>query len=180
MKKTLLLFVVLLITTIETTHAFTLKNSATLNIEINKDTLRLAELDRYWEALAKTVREGDFEGYGAAYHEDAVVVFATGKNKVSIPLAKALAGWKQGFDDTKAGENKSGVEFRFSQRIGDATTAHETGIFKYYTSSTNGENNLEIMVHFEMLLIKKDGKWLGVMEYQKNQASLEEWEALEY
>lgn len=178
MKKTLLLFVVLLITTIETTHAFTLKNSTPLNIEINKDSLRLAELDRYWEALAKTVREGDFEGYGAAYHEDAVVVFASGKNKVSVPLSKALASWKQGFIDTKNGKNISNVEFRFSQRIGDDTTAHETGIFIYTTSESDGKNKVQYRTHFEMLLVKRDGKWFGVMEYQKSDATEEEWEAM--
>ena len=56
---------------------------------INKDSLRIAELDKYWEELSRTVIEGDFEGYGAGYHPDAVVIFATGKNKISIPLAKA-------------------------------------------------------------------------------------------
>ncbi|WP_298554001.1 hypothetical protein [uncultured Algibacter sp.] len=175
MKKTLVFLAIMLITNIKTTYAFIPKKS---NTEINKDSLRIAELNQYWKALSKTVKEGDFEGYAAAYHEDAVVIFATGKNKVSVPLAKALASWKQGFNDTKAGKNKSGVTFRFSQRIGDATTAHETGIFKYYTSDSNNKNNVEIMIHFEMLLVKKNDKWLGVMEYQKNQATLKEWEAL--
>lgn len=147
--------------------------------EVNTDSLRIAELDRYWEALSKTVSDGDFESYGAAYHPDAVVIFATGKNKTSVPLAKALAGWKQGFDDTKAGKNKAGVTFRLSQRLGDETTAHETGIFYYWTSNIDGSNKQGIMVHFEMLLVKKDGKWLGVMEYQKDPATKEEWEALD-
>ena len=59
------------------------------------------------------MRDGDFKGYAATYHKDAVVVFASGKNKVSVPLSKALAGWEQGFIDTKKGKNKSNVEFRF-------------------------------------------------------------------
>jgi hypothetical protein len=29
-----------------------------------------------------------------------------------------------------------------------------------------------------MLLVKKEGKWLGVMEYQKANATKEEWENL--
>jgi ketosteroid isomerase-like protein len=178
MKKTILPLVVLLIATIETTFAFTLKNSATPTIEINKDSLRIAELDKFWTELARTVREGDFESYSATYHEDAVVIFASGKNKTSIPAAKALAGWKQGFIDTKSGKNKSDVKFRFSQRIGDKTTAHETGIFIYTSSNSNGENEVQYRVHFEMLLIKRDDKWLGVMEYQKSDATEEEWEGM--
>ncbi|WP_223032990.1 nuclear transport factor 2 family protein [Hanstruepera marina] len=173
MRKIILLIAILVSVQTISAHSPVLPS-----FEINPDSLRIAELDKYWEALSKTVSDGDFEGYGAAYHPDAVVIFATGPNKTSVPLAKALAGWKQGFDDTKAGKNKAGVTFRLSQRIGDDTTAHETGIFNYWTSDANGDNKQEIAVHFEMLLVKKDGKWLGVMEYQKDPATEEEWEAL--
>lgn len=141
------------------------------------DSERIKELDKFWAELSRTVREGDFEGYAATYHEDAVIIFASGENKTSVPISKALAGWKQGFMDTKAGKAKSGVKFRFSQRIGDETTAHETGIFAY-TSQTDGES-VEHLLHFEMLLVKRDGEWLGVMEYQKTPATRQEWDALD-
>ena len=160
----------------------------TSSLEENKKTIlksdflqgasRIQELNAYWNTLAKTVADGDFEGYRDGYHKDAVIVFASGKNKTSVPLKKALAGWKQGFIDTKNGKNRSQVAFRFSQRIGDATTAHETGIFLYATSDADGKNKKEYPTHFEMLLVKKHGKWIGVMEYQKSNATLKEWNAL--
>ena len=34
---------------------------------------RLNGLDAYWREAARTVREGDFEGYKATYHPDAVL-----------------------------------------------------------------------------------------------------------
>ena len=128
--------------------------------------------------LSQTVREGDFEGYKAAYHEDAVVIFATGENKFSLPISKALAGWKQGFMDTKAGKVKADVKFRFSQRIGDETTAHETGIFYYSAQDKDGKSIASSYTHFEMLFVKRDGSWYGLMEYQRSTATQEEWEAL--
>jgi len=149
-----------------------------LKSDFLQESSRIQELDAYWNALAKTVKTGDFEGYRDGYHKDAVIVFASGKNKTSVPIQKALDGWKQGFIDTKNGKNKSHVAFRFSQRIGDATTAHETGIFLYVTSDADGKNKKEYPTHFEMLLVKKHGKWLGVMEYQKSNATLKEWNAL--
>jgi len=149
-----------------------------LTSDLLQESSRIQELNAYWEKLAKTVIEGDFEGYGNGYHKDAVIVFASSKNKTSVPLKKALAGWKQGFIDTKNGKNRSHVAFRFSQRIGDATTAHETGIFLYSTSDADGKNKKEYPTHFEMLLVKKNGNWLGVMEYQKSNATLKEWNAL--
>ena len=144
--------------------------------ETQQTSDRISELDAYWNELARTVREGDFDGYSAAYHDDAVVIFAMGKNKTSIAISEALAGWKQGFIDTKNGKVKSDVKFRFSQRLGNNNTAHETGIFNY--SSKGGDTNVDIYIHFEMLFVKKNGKWLGVMEYQKSYATKDEWNAL--
>jgi ketosteroid isomerase-like protein len=148
------------------------------NLEILKESPRNSELNNYWKELSRTVREGDFEGYKATYHEDAVVIFATGRNKVSNSLSTALAGWKQGFDDTKSGKVKSDVTFRFFQIIGDDTTAHQTGIFHYTSIASDGKVLANQLVHFEMLLVKKHGRWLGVMEYQKSMATQEEWDAM--
>ena len=140
-------------------------------------SIRIAELDRYYAQLSRTVREGDFEGYSAGYHEDAVVIFASGENKVSMQIADALAGWKDGFMYTKKGQDISHVEFRFSQRIGNETTAHETGIF-LYSNGKSTEDPTVYITHFEMLLVKRDGVWIAMMEYQKGDATREEWEAL--
>ena len=81
----ILLFAIVLIGSFETT-----KVSNT--IETPEDSSRLAELDRFMSELSRTVREGDYEGYKATYHDDAVVIFATGENKVSLPVSKALDG----------------------------------------------------------------------------------------
>ena len=59
---------------------------------------------------------------------------------------------------TKAGEMKASVEFRFSQRLGDATTAHEEGIFRYAATGEDGKENAEY-IHFEALLLKREGRW---------------------
>ena len=142
------------------------------------DPNRIEELNTFYSNLSKTVAEGDFDNYSKAYQEDAVVIFAFDKNKISLPIKKALAGWKQGFEDTKKGKSISSVEFRFSQRIINETTAHDTGIFVYSTSNSDGSNKVEYPIHFEMLLVKKNNKWLATMEYQKSRANKEEWKAL--
>jgi len=150
----------------------------TISAQTTKETTRLAELDAYWTQLSKTVKEGDYKGYGAMYHSDAVVIFASGKNKSSMPITDALAGWKKGFDETKAGTRNDTAEFRFSQRIGNETTAHETGIFCFTTRDANKKITGTYIVHFEMLLVKRDNRWYGVMEYQKTNGTQAEWDAL--
>ena len=175
----LLLITTIFIASIGTTKANNLNRNSPGVMGAPNDSLRLIELDHYWAELSRTVRTGDFEGYKAAYHADAVVVFASGNNKVSIPITSALANWKQGFNDTKTGKTHDSVDFRFSQRIGDETTAHETGIFFFKSTDSDGKIIAEYIVHFEMLLVKRNNAWYGLMEYQKSTATREEWESLE-
>lgn len=143
------------------------------------DQLRLSEIDKtYWTEISRTVKEGDFEGYKATCHPNAVLVTTSGKNKVSYPMTEALARWQQGFTNTKQGKQLDNVQFRFSQRIGDATTAHETGIFYFTSRDSQGKLLSEGYTHLEALLVKREGKWVCLMEYQKAKATQAEWEAL--
>ena len=101
------------------------------------DESRLTELDAYWAEVSRTVTEGDFEGYKATCHEEGVLV--SGVKATSYQLATALKRWKPDFDATKAGETKADVAFLFSQRLGDAETAHETGIVRYTSEKAGGK-----------------------------------------
>jgi len=69
------------------------------------DLTGIAEIDKnYWVEISRTLREGDFEGYKATCHDNAVLVTTSGKNKLSYPMTTALARCKQGFLDTKQGK----------------------------------------------------------------------------
>lgn len=136
---------------------------------------RLTELDAYWAEVSRSVREGDFEGYRATCHPEGILV--SGNSKKSYPLTQALARWKQGFADTKAGKIKASVEFRFSQRWGDDTTAHETGMFLYSSTNAEGKTSRDYL-HFEALLTRKKSGWKILMEFQKSRATEAEWKKL--
>ncbi len=141
----------------------------------DKQDARLAQLDAYWAEVSRSVREGDFKGYTATCDPQGVLVSVT--KMTSQPLSVALARWEKDFTDTKSGKVKATVEFRFSQRVGDETTAHETGIFRYSTLDSEGKRNQEHL-HFESLLVQKVDGWKTVMVYQKSKASPQEWDAL--
>lgn len=138
--------------------------------------LREQELDAFWAEVSRSVKEGDFQGYAATCHSEGVLV--SGSSGASYPLSRALVRWEKGILETQSGEIKASVEFRFGQRLGDATTAHETGIFRYETEK-DGEVSV-FLIHLEALLVKKNQRWQVLMEYQKSEASEEEWEALEH
>ncbi|HIG83109.1 MAG TPA: hypothetical protein EYG40_00080 [Verrucomicrobia bacterium] len=136
---------------------------------------RIKELNDYWAEVSRSVREGDFQGYKATCHKEGVLV--SGTNNSSYPLSDALVRWKKDFTATKEGKMKASVEFRFSKRISDPTTAHETGIF-LYSSGDSGENLKKEYIHFQALLVKIKGGWKIMMEYQKSKASQVEWNKL--
>jgi ketosteroid isomerase-like protein len=138
-------------------------------------TQRLRELDEYWSRVSKAVREGDFEAYQATCHPLGTLV--SGNKNMSQPLSTALARWKQEFIDTKSGAMKAQVEFRLSRRIGDATTAFETGIFRYESQRKGAEPKVEY-VRLEALLLKENGRWQIMMEHQRESATEQEWQAL--
>ncbi len=137
---------------------------------------RLAQLDTYWAEVSRSVKEGDFEGYKATCDSEGVLVSVSKMN--STPLSVALARWEKDFTDTKSGKVKATVEFKFAQRVGDQTTAHETGIFLYSTLDTQGKRSQEYL-HFESLLVKRKDGWKTLMEYQKTKATQQEWDAME-
>ena len=141
--------------------------------QANGDTK--AEVDAYWHALAKTVRDGDAAGYRALYHDDAVVVMVESDKSYTIDAMMKV--WAPGFEATAAGKMQADVEDRFSKRIIGEDTAWESGIFHYWTIGETGKR-ADHYAWFESLLVKKDGKWLQTMELQRKTATLEEWDAM--
>lgn len=138
---------------------------------------RLAELDSYWVALAKTAKEGDFDGMKALYHEDAVLV----KTDTTIAISEAFKyRWKKEIMEVRDGIRANELEFRFTKRIGNDITAYEKGIYHYTSIETESGNVLgDAYIHFETLLIKEDDQWVALMEYQKTEATQAQWNSIE-
>lgn len=136
---------------------------------------RVAELDAYWAEVSRCVKEGDFEGYEVTFHRDAVLV--SGSKNEAYPISKALKRWKPDFTGAKSGEIKADVAFKFTMRLGDATTAHETGMFLYSRVNADG-TRIAAYIHLEALLVKKRGKWKAIMEYQKSEGTKEQWDRI--
>ena len=135
----------------------------------------MAELDAYWAAYSRTVAEGDFEGYGALYHPDGVLVSVnSGTSQLNSTF---MVGAEPEFAANREEGASASVAFRFSQRLHDEVTAHETGIFRYANTPSGGTEKVAL-VHFDALLVKKDGGWLMLMEYQRGRATQQEWDDL--
>ena len=133
-----------------------------------------ADIDRdVWVPVAASVANDDIVAMGRVYHPAAVLVTKAGTK----PIAAALDGWGKDIVVARTNGVRASVEFRFSSRRDDATTAFETGIFKYTTTDRAGVSKPGY-TQMEALLVKHDGKWRLVMEHQLDPATEAAWNAL--
>jgi hypothetical protein len=93
------------------------------------------------------------------------------------PIKETLAGWGRDMVAAKAKGNRATVEFRFSQRQDNTTTAFDRGLFKYTVIEKSGASSSKYYP-FEILLAKSNGKWLILMERQFAEVSQDAWDKL--
>ena len=133
-----------------------------------------AEIDRdVWSVLVTTVATDDIVGMGATYFPDAVLV----SPQSTAPIKTTLERWGRDMAAAKAKGSKASVEFRFSRRQDDATTAFEAGIFKYTVVDKSGAGAPKYYP-FEQLLVKTNGKWRVLMERQFAEVTQAAWDKL--
>jgi len=126
-----------------------------------------------WSVFVATVAVDDIVGMGRAYFPDAVLVSPKGTR----PIKETLDGWGRDMVAARARGDKATVEFRFSRRQDDSTTAFEAGIFKYTVIARSGASTSKFYP-FEELLLKTDGKWRVLMERQFDVVTQEAWDKL--
>ena len=126
-----------------------------------------------WEVISATVAANDSEGMAAVYHPDAVLVSPRG----TVAIAEQLVKWGEGMERIAREGRGATVAFRFSSRQDNAGTAFERGMFRYAETDEHGVEQ-PVFIPFEALLVKKDGRWLMVMERQLEAADETAWNAL--
>jgi len=132
------------------------------------------DIDReVWSVFVATVATDDIAGMGRVYFPDAVLVSPNGTR----PIKDTLEGWGRDMVAAKARGDKATVEFRFSRRQDDSTTAFEAGIFKYTVIARSGASTPKFYP-FEELLVKTDGKWRVLMERQFDLVTEDAWDKL--
>ncbi|MBK8247161.1 MAG: nuclear transport factor 2 family protein [Gemmatimonadetes bacterium] len=126
-----------------------------------------------WKPVAASVVNRDIVAMGRVYHTDAVLVSGNGTQSISA----ALDGWGKGMVEEKAKGNRATVEFRFSKRQDYAETAFETGVFKYTVFDKAGTATPSYR-QLETLLVKRQGRWVILMERQLDAVTESAWNAL--
>ena len=144
--------------------------------ELNSQPNKELEIDRVWSELVLSVKKGDFSKYKTFYHEDAVLISQA--NQTTATIKDAFVRWEEGFRQTRSGKIKTNLEVRFKKRLADKKTFFEEGILKYWTTDSEGNENISFL-EFEAVWIKKGKEWLMIMENQKSFLDEIEWNKLE-
>ena len=115
-----------------------------------------SELDALWERVVQSVRTGDPDLYLSTYHPDAI--FVSARRGISRTVVADVEANRDAWRATAEGRADRDLEFRFTRRIHDGNSAHETGLFRY--TSVEGGTRSVATIHFTAALVKVDGEWL--------------------
>ena len=127
-----------------------------------------------WQVISQSVIDRDIVAMGSTYHPDAVVVNA----EKTSPISSTLIRWGEGMQKEIENGTSATVAFRFSERMDNEDSALETGIFNYISTDAAGLET-SIYINFQTLLVKKNDRWLFVMEHQLDDTDKAAWEALQ-
>ena len=126
-----------------------------------------------WQVIAATVVGSDIVRMGKVYHPAAVYVDGRG----SQPIAEVLAIWGKDMVTMKQAGSTATVELRFGKRQDNATTAFESGAFRYTVIDKAGVRTSSTIA-FEALLTKLNGSWRILMEHQIGPIDAAAWDRL--
>jgi len=126
-----------------------------------------------WKPVSAAVAADDAATLASVYHPEAVLVTSEGTQ----PIADALAGWSRDMEAAKRAGTRAAVAFRFESRQDGASTAFETGVFEYATTTKAGERSVRY-TRFEALLVLREGRWLFLMERQLGPVDEGVWRSL--
>jgi|GEM_PF-1268240 len=140
---------------------FSLQIQAQQNEKLHEQNLE--EINDVWGDFMKAFANNDYT-LMAEIHSKKLIRIGGGNN---IRDYKAyIDGYKETFENANAASTKNNIELRFFERISDAKTASERGIYKL-TRTTNGEEQ-SFYGEFHVLFKKKGGKWKIIMDYDNN------------
>ncbi|MCL4215360.1 MAG: hypothetical protein KJZ74_15770 [Gemmatimonadales bacterium] len=133
-----------------------------------------AELDAFWAGVVRSVTDWSIPAQKATYHPDAVGVTGTRSSYKTYHLWSEFAAKEADPAEMSAPPKSRILEFRFSSRVHDATTAHEVGLYHYWEE---GQDHYYGTV--DSYLVRKDGLWRILVEIQLELAMTEaDWNAL--
>lgn len=133
-----------------------------------------AELDTFWAGVVRSVTEWSIPAQKATYHPDAVGVTGTTSSYKTYRIWADFAAKEAASGSQDAPGKRRVLEFRFSSRVHDATTAHEVGLYHYWEDGAE-----HYYGKVDSYLVKKDGHWRILVEIQYEPAVAKaDWDAL--
>lgn len=133
------------------------------------------ELDTFWAGVARSVTEWSIPAQKATYHPDAIGVKGTAGSDSTYLIWALYAAQEADSASRSAPQKQRVLEFRFSSRVHDGNTAHEVGLYHFWA-----EGRPHYYGTVDSYLVKKDGRWLILLERQLLPAATKvDWDALQ-
>ena len=99
-------------------------------------------------------------------HAKDVIRIPANQNLI-IGYKSYMAGIQESFNHSKEKKETRSIELRFFERLANDSIASERGIYKFILNKSTDEERT-YYGQFHVLLVKRDGKWKILMDYDSN------------
>ncbi len=119
-----------------------------------------------WVPFSKAYSDMKADPYIALHSNSLIRVM--GDVRFVEPYDGFVKNMKSMFDNLGKQKAKLSIEFRFTERIANADTASERGIYEFIITDSTGKKT-KIYSRFHTFLKKEGGKWKIVMDYDSSE-----------
>ncbi len=88
--------------------------------------------------------------------------------KVILDYESYINGYKKSFQEAKMKNETRSISLRFFERIVDDSVASDRGVYKF-SLNKNTPEEINYYGQFQVLLVKREGKWKILMDYDSNE-----------
>lgn len=125
----------------------------------------LKEINQTWEKFYKAFETLDYNLMAEIHSEDLIRV--SGGRRI-IDYNTDISNYKASYKRDKDAGQTNHISLRFFERINNATTASERGIYKLVRNKGT-EKEQAYYGQFHVLFKKKDGTWMITMDYDSSE-----------
>lgn len=148
-----------------------------VTVSLAQENTDFRELEMFFEKLALSVDEGNFETYKSLFHVDAIGVVVTSESeKRTAVIAETLKQNKIDMLEVSSGRRQQKLQFKFDSIFQDSSSALVSGMIHFWSSEQDPEQG-GWFGYFEMYLLKKQD-WM-IVANQQGRSTREEWEELD-
>ncbi|RNC86858.1 MAG: nuclear transport factor 2 family protein [Winogradskyella sp.] len=139
--------------------------SVNVNLSYGQTKENLIEINKTWAQFCEAFKTLDASILKTIHTKDLIRI--SGGNRI-VSYENYMSNYEKSFARLKASEQTNRIELRFFERINNANTASERGIYKL-TRNKGTDDEKSYYGQFHVIFKNSNGQWLIAMDYDSSE-----------